>query len=157
INALASVLPDVVKRLTDPVPAVRLAAAEATESAGTQAWPYRAEGAAAAQDRDIFVRWVIAPALGRLLPEDTPAPGVPLAGLVSLLHDSDIDVRSSTLYSLQRYGRRAVGAIDAVIDNISGGDADVRVIAVDTLERIVGDDAKPTDVDRAVVALATAL
>jgi HEAT repeat protein len=157
MSALIGVLPDVIKRLTDPLPAVRLAAAEAAESAGPRAWPYRAEVAAAAGDRDVIVRWVIARALGRILPEDTSDVAVPLAALISLLHDTDIDVRTSTLASLQRYGRRAVGAIDPVIENINRGDVDVRVVAVDTLERIVADEAKTSDVERAVVALADAV
>jgi len=157
LNPLLAILPDVIKRLTDPVPAVRLAAAEAAESAGPRAWPNRAEVAAAAQDRDIFVRWVIARALGRIVPEDTSDVGVPLAGLIALLHDTDIDVRTSALVSLQHYGRRGVGAIDSVIENIVRGDVDVRVVAVDTLERIVGDEAKTRDVERAVAALADAV
>jgi HEAT repeat protein len=156
-NALRSVLPDVIKRLGDPLPAVRLAAAETVESAGARAWPYRTEVAAAAQDRDVIVRWVIARALGRILPEDVSDAAVPLAALIGLLHDPDVDVRTSTLNSLQRYGRRAVSAIEPVIENINRGDVDVRLVAVDTLERIVADDAKASDVERAVAALADAV
>jgi HEAT repeats len=156
-NALISVLPDVIKRLRDPLPEVRLAAAEAVESAGPRAWPYRTEVAAAAQDRDIIVRWVIARTLGSILPEDISDASVPVAALIGQLHDPDIDVRTSTLTSLQHYGRRALTAIEPVIENIHRGDVDVRIVAVDTLEQIVADRAKASDVERAVVTLADAV
>jgi HEAT repeat protein len=154
IDVIRGVLPDVIQRLRDPLPGVRLAAAETAESAGPRAWPFRAELAAAAQDRDPIVRWVIARALGRILPEDSSDAAVPVAALVGQVHDPDIDVRTNALRSLQRYGSRAVGAIDAVIENINRGDVDVRVVAVDTLEWIVAEGAKTSDVERAVAALA---
>jgi hypothetical protein len=157
IDIIRGVLPDVIQRLRDPLPGVRLAAAETAESAGPRAWPYRAQVAAAAQDRDPIIRWVIARALGRILPEDTSDATVPVTALAGQLHDPDIDVRTNVLISLQRYGNRAAGAIEAVIDNINRGDVDVRVVAVDTLERIVAEGAKTSDVEHAVAALADAV
>lgn len=150
--SMASVLPVVVKRLGDPVPAVRLAAAETVESAGASAWPYRADIAAATRDSDVFVRWVIARALGRILPED-PSAAEAVNVLSGMLADPDVDVRTAALNSIQGYGPRAVGAASAVIAAMNRGDVDVRIVAANTLESITK-DAKDAPAQQAVAALA---
>lgn len=117
----------------DPRAASRRAAYEALESSGDIAKQFIPQLITGLSDKDLFVRWIAARALGRLAPAsaDTVVPA-----LVKRLSDDDLDVRGAAARALGQYGpaaREAVPALGAIAEK---GDAELRLIVLKSLEDI---------------------
>jgi HEAT repeat protein len=140
------------KQIRDPNASVRLTVTEALESLG-DAIDARAVLREASTDRDAFVRWAAARALGHSAPaKPDPAVYAPdIAALKRLLADADIDVRTAAIHALSRFGTAASSAGTALLAAAGAGDIEPRVAAVDVL------GALQTEADKTVPVLITAL
>jgi HEAT repeat protein len=99
LEGLRQAIPALNRGLEDPDPRARRAAIEVLESLGTVASPAVPRLIQALSDRDRFVRWAAARALGRIPTSD---PGRVIPHLVRLLNDDDPDLRSVAAASLGR-------------------------------------------------------
>jgi HEAT repeat protein len=147
-DPLAAVLlfpvPDLAGRLTHDNVRVRLACLYALEALGTDATPAAEALIKALKDKNAFVRWGAARALGRIEPA---AAGKGVAtratlGLAGCLEDQSADVRTTALLALRRYGPAAAPAVDSLAKTLKSGDAGTRLLVIQTLEA-VGPTAKP--------------
>lgn len=153
LGGLKSVMPQLVARLKDPDLAVRLAALETLETLGTNASSVVPQVTQQSlRDDNRFVRWAAARFLSKVGP---PFTSKPVAGLASLMSDSDLDVRMASARTLADYGSIASAAVPALTAAASSGDAEVREAAIHALQGIGRDEAKL--VGPAVPALADAL
>jgi HEAT repeat protein len=151
-SSIRILLPHLVARLKDPAAEVRLTSMEAIEFLDTDALVEVDGIAEASQDPNVFVRWVAARALGKMVPKPTGNETVMLSengekaiqALAGLLgEDEDVDVRKAALTALASNGTRSRGALDAVLRSAGTGvDVEVRLQALRTLEVIKGDSAK---------------
>jgi HEAT repeat protein len=123
----------IAERMQDEDPAVRLAVTEALESLGDAIEARRLLRVATA-DRNVFVRWAAARALGKAAPAkpDPAAVADDVSALAHLTADPDIDTRMAALNALARYGSAARSATPAVLTAASRGDIEPRVVAVRT-------------------------
>jgi HEAT repeat protein len=126
--------PAVTERMRDPNPDLRLAVTEALEALGG-AFDAKAMLREATTDRNLFVRWAAARALGKTAPPKAEAETVAedVAALSRLLADADMDVRMAALNALARFGPAARSATPAVIAAARRGDVEPRVVALRTL------------------------
>ncbi|MBO0697182.1 MAG: HEAT repeat domain-containing protein [Zavarzinella sp.] len=124
----------VTARMRDPDPMVRLAITEALDAVG-DAQAARPFLRAATADRNVFVRWAAARALGRTAPPKAEAAAVvdDVAALSRLVPDSDIDVRMAGLNALARFGPAARPSTPVVLVAATRGDIEPRVVALRTL------------------------
>jgi hypothetical protein len=135
------------KGLKDPNPEVRLAIVDALESLGDTP-EARALLRQAASDRNVFVRWATARALGLSAPaKPDPKEYAPdVAALAILAGDSDIDVRTAAVNSLTRFGRVAKPAAPALLGAVATGDVEPRVAAVQALSAVDSEAASSVPV-----------
>jgi HEAT repeat protein len=134
----------VADRMRDDDSSVRLAVTEALEALGDAA-EARPLLRAATADRNVFVRWAAARALGKSAPEKPKSETVAedVAALARLLSDADIDVRMAALNALARFGSAARSATPAVLAAAGRGDVEPRVVAVRTMAALET-EAAPT-------------
>jgi HEAT repeat protein len=148
LPGLRTLLPVLFANLKAADPALRMNAMEALEYYDRAIWGERSYIIRATQDSSLFVRWVAARTLGKMLPnqpkENEQADA--LKALARLLSDTDIDVRLAALAALQRWGEYGVGASEAVIACVNRGDVDSRLAAIATLEAIKSDPNPATTV-----------
>jgi HEAT repeat protein len=137
--SLHSALPDVVAGLSDPNVRARIEAVGVLDSMGADAAPAIPALVKSLGDRDRFVRWSAARALGRLAPR---SPELVVPAVARLLGDDDLDVEVAAATALERYGPAAKTAVAALGHRASHGDADIRIAAMKALEA-VGADAAP--------------
>jgi HEAT repeat protein len=139
LDGLEAALPELIRALSSPSPATRLAAVEAIEPLFARGAPAVPNLRRALYDRDRFIRWAAARTLGRI-GVDHAAVAVP--DLARLICDVDIDVRIVAMGVLERFGKASSPAVPALIRAASGGEGTVRVAAIHALEAI-GADAEP--------------
>jgi HEAT repeat protein len=164
LKALWAALRPLSQGLADPIPANRLAAAEAIESIlpwknqpadDTETSPYFAEAAQALvralADSDRYVRWTATRALGRLGPIGEVKQGA-VAALARILRDPDLEVRTAAAVALKEYATDASPAVPSLARAVKeGGDTETRLAAIRALVAI-GEEAVP-----AIPSLAEAL
>jgi HEAT repeat protein len=133
---------EVIRRgATDPNPAGRRAALEAIEVMGDQGKVFVPRLIESLKDRDRFVRWIAARALGKLAPrlvEDNlrVASEEVVPALVCLLDEVDLDVRLAVIEALGQYNSTASKAVPALAARLGKGDAESRLAMLTALERI---------------------
>ena len=95
------------------------------------------------KDRDLFVRWIAARALGKLAPKSADSV---VPALTAVLDDEDLDPRIAAANALGAYGPDAKSAVTALTDRLLKGDAEVRIANMKALEGIGTDSvsALPT-------------
>src|SRR3954466_15240141 len=146
-DAWPALRPAVTARMKDSDPWVRLAVTEALDAVG-DAQAARAFLREATTDRNVFVRWAAARALGRTAPPKADPGDVSddVAALSRLLADSDLDVRIAALNALARFGPAARSATPAVLAAARRGDVEPRVVAVRTIGALETDAANTVPV-----------
>lgn len=148
LPGLRTLLPVLFANLKAEDAALRMNAMEALEYYDRAIWGERSNIVHATQDTSLFVRWVAARTLGKMLPkqpkENEQADA--LKALARLLSDTDIDVRLAALAALQRWGEYGGGASEAVIACVDRGDVDSRLAAIATLEAIKPEPNRSTNV-----------
>ena len=105
-TGIRNLLPHLVAQLKDRSPEVRLTAMEAVEFLENDAMPEIDGVVAASKDSSVFVRWVAARSLGKMVPK-TPLMedgAKAIAALGEMLSDVDIDVRKAALTALSING-----------------------------------------------------
>jgi HEAT repeat protein len=129
--------PAVTARMKDSDPMVRLAITEALDAVG-DALAARAFLREATADRNVFVRWAAARALGRTAPAKAAAEAVAddVAALSRLVPDPDVDVRMAALNALARFGAAGRSAAPVVLGAAIRGDIEPRVVALHTLAAV---------------------
>jgi HEAT repeat protein len=137
--------------LRDPDPNGRLAAIDALEVFGAGAEPAVPALAAALGDRNKFVRWAAARALGRMAEAVQRAGRRPtgereaVPGLQRIvLRDQDLDVRVAALEALRRYGPTAAAAVPTLKAALGRGDTEARLATLRALAAIGRPAAKPS-------------
>lgn len=131
--ALGALRPTLAAEVKDPNVNHRLQAIDVLESMGPAAAPAAPALVAALGDRDRFVRWAAARALGKMAPAEA-ATAVP--GLMRLLDDADSDVRRASVRALGQYGPRAQAAVPRLIPILNDSSAEARIAAVVALRDI---------------------
>jgi HEAT repeat protein len=122
----------------DPDVRGRLAAIDVLEALGRQAAPAGPALLAALADRDRFVRWSAARALGKVRPTNT-ATVVP--ALAHLLRDGDLNVGLAAVNALCAYGSEAKAALPSLSAAAQSPEPEMRLAVMRALESIGGDDA----------------
>lgn len=138
-SSMHVLLPALAARLEDPSESVRLVAIEGFETAGPDGLSQLGAVLRATEDCRLFIRWVAARALGRLLPDSKePETDVILRALVARLRDSDLDVRGAAMTSLSRGKELSRPTTEALIAFAirPQGDPEQRSQAIITLEKI---------------------
>jgi HEAT repeat protein len=123
----------VLKGVTDPDPKGRRATHEAIEALGPGGARYIPQLVRSLEDRDVFVRWISARALGKLSPRK---PDVVVPALIRGLKDDDLDARIAVTRALGAYGPDAKGAVEALARMLEKGDAEYRMVVIKALEGI---------------------
>ena len=142
VGGWSAIKPAVSAGIKDNYATVRLATTEALETLG-DAIEARALLREATSDKDLFVRWAAARALGRSAPiVPDPIGNAPdVAALAKLVSDTDIDVRSAALNAIAKFGRSGKSASSIVLGSVSRGDVEPRVAAVKALGAIESDSS----------------
>jgi HEAT repeat protein len=122
----------------DPDVEGRRAAIDVLEALGRQAAPAAPALVAALADRDRFVRWAAARALGKVRTTNTETV---VPALVRLLKDGDLDVGLAAVNALAAYGPGARTALTALAEAAHASEPEMRLAAMRALERIGCDDA----------------
>ncbi len=133
LQRLHAALPSLIAGVADPDVRVRQAAIEALEVLGADAAPAAPALVRALADRNVFVRWAAARALGKMAPAQA-ALAVP--GLQALLRDRDLDVRLAAAAALKHYGPAAQAALPVLLEAVQKGDPTVRLAALEVLKSI---------------------
>jgi HEAT repeat protein len=134
--------PAVTAGIKDSDPAVRLATTEALETLG-DAIEARALLREATTDKDLFVRWSAARALGQSAPfTPDPVGNEPdVAALAKLVTDPDIDVRTAAINAIAKFGRTGKSQASTMLAAVNRGDVEPRVAAIKSLGAIESDAA----------------
>jgi hypothetical protein len=133
--------------LKDPDPKARRAAAAALESVGQAAVPFVPQLVRALNDRDLFVRWIVARTLGKL----KARPDIAVPALAQRLCEPDLSVRVAVAVALGNFEAEGRAAVPALARWVNRGDFVIRQAAMESLEKI-GKAALPalTEVARAL-------
>jgi HEAT repeat protein len=137
LGGLREALPALVAGIGDADVKGRRASIDALEVMGRQAVSAAPALVGALSDRDRFVRWAAARALGQVRPANAEAVVVPLA---RLLTDPDDDLRLAAAASLGAYGSAARAALPALVEAAQSREPELRVAAMRALESIGSDD-----------------
>jgi len=138
LTVLRQALPVLTAGVDDADVESRRAAIDALEAMGRQAAPAAAALVGALADRDRFVRWSSARALGKMRPPNVEAA---VTALARLLGDGDCDVRLAAAGALASYGPGARAALPDLVAAARSREPELRLAAVRALERIGSDDA----------------
>ncbi len=138
LPGLREALPSLTAGVTDSDVKGRRAAIDTLEVMGRQAVSAAPALVGALSDRDRFVRWAAARALGQVRPAN--ADGV-IGPLARLLGDSDGDLRLAAAAALANYGPGARGALPALVGAAQSHEAELRLAALRALESIGSDDS----------------
>jgi HEAT repeat protein len=136
-QALQQHLEELTRGLRDPNVLVRRRAVDVLETMGKDAAPAIPALVAALSDRDGFVRWAAARALGLLAPAQ---PDLVVPALTGLLCEHDIDIRNVSALGLARYGPDALPAVDALARAIVQSDGEFRILGIRAIKAI-GEEA----------------
>jgi HEAT repeat protein len=137
VTGLRAALPAVTAGLEDRAVEGRRAAIDVLEAIGGQAAPAAPALVAGLSDRDRFVRWSAARALGKVRPAN--ADGV-IAALAHGLGDADRDVRQAAATALGAYGPSARAALPALLTAARAREPELRLAAIRALECIGSHD-----------------
>jgi HEAT repeat protein len=138
MRGLSETIPALAAGVDDTDVRVRRATLDVLEAMGQDAVAAVPALVHALSDRDRFVRWAAARALGKVHP---PRPETVVAALAALLSDADPDLRLTAATSLREYGSQARAAVPALLILSRSSDPEQRVAAIRTLESAGGDDA----------------
>jgi HEAT repeat protein len=138
LAGLRPALPALTAGVEDADVEARRAAIDALEAMGRHAAPAAPALVTALSDRDRFVRWSAARALGKVRPPDTTSV---VPALARLLADGDCDVRLAAAAALGAYGPGARAALPALAEAAHARDPDLRLAALRALDGIGSDDA----------------
>jgi HEAT repeat protein len=136
LSGLRQALPALAAGVHDADVESRRAAIDVLEAMGRQATSATPALMDALSDRDRFVRWAAARALGRVGPS-----GAAVAALARSLGDSDCNVRLAAAGALAAYGPAARAALPDLIAAARAPEPELRLAAVRALEQIGSDDA----------------
>jgi HEAT repeat protein len=141
LTSVNELLPALAARLDDESGEVRLVAIEGFEHVGHNARIELRPIAKATTNSNFFVRWVAARTLGKMLPGSNANDAEEIVrALEGSLADSDLDVRDAALTALARGTTTSRPATDAILKVAgSNDDPDLRVHAMDVLEKIKAD------------------
>jgi HEAT repeat protein len=117
----------------DPNPDARRATLEMVEAMGTASAPFIPQLIESLKDRDLFVRWVAARALGKLAPREAAAV---VPALTGLLDDEDLDPRTAAAKAIGQFGPDGAAGVPALTARLHKGDAEFRLAAMKALEGI---------------------
>jgi HEAT repeat protein len=134
---LRQALPALTAGVDDADVESRRAAIDVLEAMGRNAAPATPALVGALTDRDRFVRWSAARALGKVRPGDAEAV---VAALARLLGDGDCDVRIAAAGALTAYGPGARAALPALVTAAQAREPELRLAAVRALDRIGSQD-----------------
>jgi HEAT repeat protein len=123
--------------VNDPNPRVRLSAIEFLDFMEEAAAPATDVLLGALSDRNRFVRWAAARALGKI---PSASPEQVVRGVIPMLGDLDIDVRMMAAGTVERYGPRAAAAVPALTQAVSEmNDPDGLMAMLNALRNIGGE------------------
>jgi len=134
---LRQALPALAECVEDPDVEARRAAIDVLEALGRQAVSAAPALVGALGDRDRFVRWAAARALGKIRPANAEAV---VAGLARLLGDTDSDLRLAAAAALSAYGPVARAALPALVAAAQAPEPELRLAALRALESIGSND-----------------
>jgi HEAT repeat protein len=138
LAGLRQALPALAAGLEDADVEGRRAAIDVLEVMGRQAAPAAPALVNALSDRDRFVRWAAARALGKIRPADAEAA---VAGLARLLGENDGDLRLAAAAALSAYGPAARAAGPALVAAAQSAEPELRLAALRALESLGSNDA----------------
>jgi HEAT repeat protein len=122
----------------DPDVQGRRAAIDVLEALGRQAAPAAPALLAALADRDRFVRWAAARALGKVRPTNTETV---IPALTRLLKDGDLNLELAAVNALCAYGPGARAALPALTEAVRAPEPEMRLAVMRALECIGSDEA----------------
>jgi HEAT repeat protein len=137
LPGLREALPALTAGVEDADVKGRRAAIDVLEAMGRQAASAAPALVGALSDRDRFVRWAAARALGKVRPANAELAVAPLA---RLLADPDGDLRLAAAAALGAYGPGARAALPALVDAARSPEPELRLAALRALESIGSDD-----------------
>jgi HEAT repeat protein len=137
LPGLREALPALTAGVEDTDVKGRRAAIDVLEALGRQAASAAPALVGALNDRDRFVRWAAARALGKVRPANAELAVAPLA---RLLADPDGDLRLAAAAALGAYGPGARAALPALVDAAKSSEPELRLAALRALESIGSDD-----------------
>src|SRR5262245_27670468 len=148
-EGIRKLLPGLAAGLGDPSPELRIRAAESVVALGKDALAPDVVRALnkALTDPNLFVQWVAARALGRMMEEveaadeaDKPRQlallQTAVPALVQLLSTRDLDVRMAVEETIEKYGPAAQEAVPLLTKYINNGDAESREKAILALQGV---------------------
>jgi HEAT repeat protein len=138
MQGLRETIPALTAGVDDADIRVRRATLDVLEAMGQGAVPAIPALVHALSDRDRFVRWAAARALGMVHPL---RPETVVPSLTALLSDGDPNLRMTAAASLREYGPQARTAVPALLTMSRSNDAEQRAAAIRTLESVGSDDA----------------
>jgi HEAT repeat protein len=150
LAGLRKAVPALGKNLSRHEVRVKLGALYVLETLEGEAAPAVEALVGALEDKNSFVRWGAARALGKMAPREAPTA---VKGLAGVLADDNGNVRVTALAALLRYGPAAAPAVPALSKVVSGKEAATRVPAIKVLAAIGRKGAAPA-VPQLVAALA---
>jgi HEAT repeat protein len=137
LAGLREALPALIAGVGDPDVKGRRVAIDVLEAMGRQAASAAPALVGALSDRDRFVRWSAARALGKVRPANAELVIAPLA---RLLADPDGDLRLAAAAALSAYGPSARAAVPALVDAARSSETELRLAALRALESIGCED-----------------
>jgi HEAT repeat protein len=138
LAGLREALPALTAGVEDPDVKGRRAAIDVLEAMGRQAASAAPALVNALSDRDRFVRWSAARALGKVRPANADPV---IAALARLLADPDGDLRLAAAAALGAYGPGARAALPALVEAAKAREPELRLAALRALESIGSDDS----------------
>jgi HEAT repeat protein len=139
MRGLQQALPALAAGVTDDAePAGRRAAIDVLEALGRPAAPAAPALVRALADRDRFVRWAAARALGKVRP---PNAETVVPALARLLAERDLDLGLAAVSALCAYGPGARAALPALAEAARAPEPEMRLAVLRALECVGGTDA----------------
>jgi HEAT repeat protein len=133
LGALKPGISALARAATDPSFEVRLKALDAIETIGPDASTATPALAKESRDPNLFVRWAVARALGKV---GLDYPQIAVPALARLLQDQDFDVNIAAARALSRFGPAAAAALPDLIKALNASDAEKRKEVLRTLQSI---------------------
>lgn len=138
LEGLRQALPALAAGVEDADVEARRASIDVLEALGRHAAPAGPALVRALSDRDRFVRWAAARALGKVRPASAEAV---VPHLARLLGDGDRDLRLAAAGALREYGPAARAALPALVEAAQAREPEMRLAVLRALESIGSEDA----------------